>query len=84
MSAARADRQHVLAVELAVESQAQLDRIDALDSQEDDVIRRAHVAIHRFEQIDRVGDEARGELRGSLRELAGLLDNTQMRLGEVA
>lgn len=85
MSAAFTDRHHAQSVEAAMEGLAiTLGKAEQIDTREDELVRRIHVAVHRLEQIDREEDAVRGELAACFREIAGLLDGKQMRLGELA
>lgn len=84
MSAAASDRQHARSVELGMEAQALLVKLSRVDEQEDMVRTKIHQAVHRLEMIDKEEDAAVADLASALHELTGLLDQRQMRLGEVA
>ncbi|MCR4338340.1 MAG: hypothetical protein NUW01_00475 [Gemmatimonadaceae bacterium] len=84
MSASFVDRLHAHAVELGMEAQALLTKLTNLDQREDDVRHRIHQGIHRLELIDKEEDAVIADLSSDLKELTGLLDSRQMRLGEVA
>lgn len=84
MSAGTSDRQHARSVELGMEAQALLKKLDQVDEREDSIRQRLHLNVHRLEQIDKEEDAILADLKTDLHELTGLLDQRQMRLGEVA